>query len=62
MVEHADDRCPKCDYQLQGKSLDYSRQVIDLPEPQPVEVVEYRVIKRYCPHCQSYQSPKLDLI
>ncbi len=61
VVEHACDRCAQCNYLLQGKSLDYSRQVIELPEPQPVEVIEHRVLKRYCPHCQSYQSPKLDL-
>ncbi len=61
VVEHAHDRCPKCNYRLQGQSLDYSRQVIELPEPQPVEIVEHRVIKRYCPHCQAWQAPKLDL-
>jgi transposase len=60
-VEHALDRCPDCHYQLQGHSLDYSREVIELPEPQPVEVVEHRVIKRFCPHCHRWHSPKLDL-
>ena len=41
--------------------MNYSRQVIEIPEPQPVEVIEHRVIKRYCPRCQRWQSPKLDL-
>lgn len=61
VVEHAHDRCPECNYQLRGQSVDYSRQVIELPEPQPVEVTEHRVLKRYCPHCQRWQTPKLDL-
>jgi transposase len=60
-VEHALDRCPDCHYRLQGHSLDYTREVIELPEPQPVEVIEHRVIKRFCPHCQRWHSPKLNL-
>lgn len=60
-VQQALDRCPQCHYRLKGNSVDYTRQVIELPEPQPVEVIEHQVIKRYCPHCQRWQSPKLDL-
>ncbi len=60
-VEHSLDRCPECNYRLEGKSLDYSRQVIELPPPQAVEVIEHQVIKRYCPHCQCWRSPKLEL-
>jgi transposase len=60
-VQHTLDRCPQCRYHLKGDSLDYARQVIELPEPQPVEVIEHQVIKRYCPHCRRWQSPKLDL-
>jgi len=60
-VTHALDRCPTCDYLLQGDSLDYSREVIELPEPQPIEVIEHRIIKRFCPHCQRWHSPALDL-
>ena len=58
---HALERCPECNYRLHGQSLDYSRQVIELPAPQPVEVVEHQVIKRWCPCCQAWRSPKLDL-
>lgn len=61
IVQHALERCPECNYQLRGKSIDYTRQVIELPEPQPVDVIEHQVIKRYCPHCQRWQSPRLDL-
>lgn len=60
-VEHALERCPDCHYRLQGHSLDYTREVIELPEPQPPEVIEHRIIKRFCPHCQRWHSPKLDL-
>src|SRR5215212_3394062 len=60
-VEHAFERCPDCHYRLQGVSLDYTREVIELPEPQPVEVIEHRIIKRFCPHCQRWHSPKLEL-
>jgi hypothetical protein len=60
-VLHALDRCPTCDYLLQGDSLDYTREVIELPEPQPIDVIEHRIIKRFCPHCHRWHSPKLDL-
>lgn len=61
LEQHALDRCPDCNYQLQGSSVDYRRQVIELPPPQPVAVVEHQVIKRWCPHCQRWQRPSLDL-
>lgn len=60
-LPHAFDRCPDCNYRLQGSSIDYTREVIELPEPQPVEIIEHQVIKRFCPKCQRWQSPKLDL-
>jgi transposase len=58
---HALARCPDCDYPLRGESLDYSRQVIEVPEPQPVEVIEHQVLKRWCPVCQKWHSPQLAL-
>ena len=60
-TQHALDHCPDCNYELHGDSVDYARQVIELPSPQPVEVIEHQVLKRYCPKCQRWQSPKLDL-
>ena len=60
-VRHSLDNCPLCKMRLHGESLDYRRQVIDLPEPMPVEVIEHQVIRRYCPKCQKWRSPKLDL-
>ena len=32
-VEHALQRCPDCRYHLQCHSLDYSREVLELPNP-----------------------------
>ncbi len=58
---HALSRCPECNYRLQGTSIDYRRQVIELPPPQPVEIIQHQVIKRWCPHCPRWRSPQLDL-
>lgn len=58
---HVLERCPECDYRLSGESVDYTREVIELPAPQPVEVIEHQVIKRWCPCCGQWQSPRLDL-
>jgi hypothetical protein len=58
---HALERCPECNYRLQGHSLEYRRQVIELPAPQAVEIIEHQVIKRFCPHCQRWRRPQLDL-
>ena len=58
---HALAHCPECQYPLRGESLDYTREVIELPAPQPVEVIEHQVLKRWCPVCQQWHSPQLDL-
>ncbi len=61
IVPHAVERCPDCDYQLQGNSLAYTRQVIDLPAPQPIDIIEHQVFKRWCPHCRRWHRPKREL-
>lgn len=61
IARHALEHCPECAYRLTGESLDYSREVIELPPPQPVEVIEHQVVKRWCPHCVCWRSPQLDL-
>lgn len=58
---HVLNQCPVCAYHLTGESLDYSRQVIELPPPAPVDVTEHQVVKRWCPHCDAWRSPTLDL-
>lgn len=59
--QHALDRCPDCGLQLHGGTLARRRQVLELPEPQPVDVIEHQVIKRWCAWCKRWQAPKLDL-
>jgi hypothetical protein len=59
--QHALERCPECQYRLRGKCIDYTREVIELPAPAPVEVVEHQVIKRWCPACGKWCRPQLDL-
>jgi len=61
VVLHALERCPECGYKLYGHSVARRRQVIDLPPPQAVEVTEHRVIKRWCPKCERWRTPQLDL-
>jgi len=58
---HVLEQCPDCHCRLRGESLDYSREVIELPPPPPVEVIEHQVVKRWCPHCAHWRSPQLDL-
>lgn len=60
-LDHALERCPDCNYQLRGQSIDYTRQLIELPEPPPIEIIEHRVIKRFCPVCRRWRHPQLDL-
>lgn len=58
---HAYDHCPTCDYQLRGQSVARRREVIDLLPPPPVTVIEFQVVKRYCPACALWYEPPLPL-
>lgn len=53
--------CPKCSGPLSGNSIARRRQVIDIPPPAPVEIIEYHLIKGYCAHCEKYFEPELIL-
>jgi len=61
VVKHALERCRTCGYRLAGESLARRREVIELPAPVPVEVIEHQVIKRWCPRCERWEIPTLDL-
>jgi transposase len=61
IVEHAYERCPDCAYALRGRSVAWSRQVIEIPPPPPVAIIEHRGLKRYCPVCQKWQTPRVAL-
>lgn len=58
---HALDQCGECGYQLRGQSLSRVRQVIDLPPPTPVEITDHQILKRWCPKCEKWREPKLNL-
>jgi transposase len=60
IVYHAEARCPDCGYLLRGRSVARTRQVIDLPEPAPVEITEHRMLKRHCPVCDRWWTPRVD--
>jgi transposase len=60
-VDHAYERCPECAYQLRGQSVAWSRQVIEVPEPPSVQIIEHRGLKRYCPVCRKWQAPRVEL-
>jgi transposase len=60
IVQHALARCPDCHYRLRGQSI-ARRQVIEVPAPPPVEVTEHQVLKRWCPKCEQWCTPRLDL-
>lgn len=59
--QHGLERCPGCNYKLEGQSIARRRQVIDLPVMPALQVVEHQVIKRWCPKCKKWHVPVLDL-
>ncbi len=61
IVQHALERCPDCHYRLRGQSIARCRQVIELPPPAPVMVTEHQILKRWCPKCEQWCTPPLDL-
>lgn len=60
-VAHKLEECPDCGCRLHGHSVARRRQVIELPPPQPVEVTEHVVHKSWCPRCERWHTPRLDL-
>lgn len=59
IVQHAYERCPDCAYELRGTAVARCREVIDVPAS-PVEVTEHQILKRYCPACRAWKTPKVD--
>jgi transposase len=58
---HALTHCPDCQQRLGSTLLARKRQVIELPPPPPVEVIEHHVLKRWCSWCRSWKAPTLPL-
>lgn len=61
VVEHRIVNCPDCHLRLGGISLARVREVIELPEPQPVEVIHHRIFKGWCAQCQKWHEAPVDL-
>ena len=55
-VEHNITVCPLCTLRVGGVSLARSRQVIELPEPLPVQIIEHRIWKGWCSQCQKWRE------
>lgn len=52
---HEIETCPECGERLTQGSCYYRREVIDIPPPQAVEVVEHQVMKGWCWRCRSWR-------
>ncbi len=60
-IEAMAEKCPHCNSQL-GKPFKTTTKVIEeIPEPQPVEVTEYRINHYHCPRCHREISAKANL-
>jgi hypothetical protein len=57
-VQHGYEQCPDCGYRLRGGAVQRRREVLEIPAA-PVEVVEHRILKRYCPACRAYKAPRV---
>ena len=60
-VEHAITHCPDCGNALGGVQVGRTRQVVDLPPPPPVEVIEHAVQRGWCSACQAWREARVDL-
>lgn len=61
IMEHRIVTCPQCHLRLGGISLARVREVIELPEPQPIEVLHHRIFKGWCAQCQQWHEAPVDL-
>src|SRR5690348_5255307 len=61
IVEHRIVTCPDCHLRLGGISQARVREVIDVPDPSPVEVIHHRIFKGWCAQCQKWHEAPVDL-
>lgn len=52
--------CPDCGEALGRQRVYHRRQVIDIPAPQPVEVIEHQIEKGWCSQCRRWHRPEVD--
>jgi transposase len=60
IVEHRLLTCPDCYLRLGGISVARTREVIDVPEPPPVEVTHHRIYKGWCARCHKWHEAPVD--
>jgi hypothetical protein len=60
VVEHCLVTCPQCHVRLGGIRLARVREVIEWPEPQPVEVIHHRIFNGWCAQCQKWHEAPVD--
>lgn len=60
-VQHKFEQCPTCAYPLRHARLTGRRQVIELPPPQPVEIIEHQLYKSWCARCKKWHYAQVDL-
>jgi transposase len=60
-VDHALSHCPDCGSALGGVHVGWTRQVIELPPPPPVEIIEHRMQRGWCSGCGKWCEATLDL-
>ncbi len=61
VIEHRLVCCSACQGHLSGVHLARRRQVVDLPPPPAVEVIEHQVFKGWCSYCHAWREAPLDL-
>lgn len=61
IVEHPIRHCPDCGSALGGVQIGRTRQVIELPAPPPVEIIEHQVQRGWCSACRRWREAPLDL-
>jgi transposase len=60
IVEHRIVTCPTCQLRLGGISLARVREVIEIPSPQPVEVIHHAIYKGWCATCHQWHEAPVD--
>lgn len=57
---HEIEACPECGERLRPGRCYYRREVIDIPPPQAVEVVEHQVMKGWCWRCRTWRYAEVN--
>ena len=60
-IEHQISLCEECGSRLGGVSVARRRQVIELPEPAPVEITEHVIYHGWCSQCQKWREAPVDV-